>query len=142
MESLLSLVRDLETPAIPVLQGVLLVPLVGHIDTHRAARIIQAVLDAVVHQRAQIVIIDITGISVVDTAIVRRIERLAHSAQLLGARTMLTGVSAAVAQTIAEQELNFSEIRTMGRLQDGVAVVLDEMRARGHASALGNSEGS
>jgi rsbT co-antagonist protein RsbR len=130
MESLLSLVRDLETPAIPLLQGVLLVPLVGQLDTHRAARITQAVLDAVVQQRAEVVIIDITGISAVDTSIVRRIERLARSVQLLGARTMLTGVSAAVAQTIAQQELDFSEIRTVGRLQDGVAAVLNEMGRR------------
>jgi rsbT co-antagonist protein RsbR len=127
MKGLLELVRDLETPIIPVLEGVLVLPLVGHLDTRRADQINRAVLEAVYEQRARVVIIDITGISVVDSQIARRIQDLALSVQLLGARVMLTGIKASVAQMLVDLGLNFAGIQTAGRLQDGVAAVLGDM---------------
>ncbi|GIV97729.1 MAG: hypothetical protein KatS3mg057_2386 [Herpetosiphonaceae bacterium] len=127
LEALLGLVRELEIPVIPLLEGVLVVPLVGHLDTRRVDQINHRVLDAVYEQRARTVIIDITGISIIDTAVAQRIEQLAQSIQLLGARVMLTGIKADIAQTIIDLGLNFSTIRTAGRLQDGVAAVLGEM---------------
>lgn len=124
MSSLLDLVRDLETPAIPLVEGVLVLPLVGHVDTRRAARLSETALEAVHEHRARVVIIDITGVSVVDTAVAQRIGQLAQAIRLLGARVLLTGIRAEVAQTIVAQELDFSQIQTAGRLQDGVARVL------------------
>lgn len=125
MTSLLALVRDLETPVIPLLDGVLVMPLVGHVDTRRASQLTEAVLTAVHAQRARVVIIDITGVSVVDTAVAQRLGRLAQSVQLLGAQVLLTGIRADVAQTIVTQGIDFSNIQTTGRLQDGVAAVLN-----------------
>lgn len=124
MASLLDLVRDLETPAIPLVDGVLVLPLVGHVDTLRASRLSETALSAVHEHRARVVIIDITGVSVVDTAVAQRIGRLAQAIRLLGARVLLTGIRAEVAQTIVAQELDFSNIQTAGRLQDGIARVL------------------
>jgi anti-anti-sigma regulatory factor len=125
MTSLLTLVRDLETPVIPLLDGVLVMPLVGHVDTRRASQLTESVLTAVHEQRARVVIIDITGVSVVDTAVAQRLGRLAQSVQLLGAHVLLTGIRADVAQTIVMQGIDFSGIQTAGRLQDGVAAVLN-----------------
>ncbi|WP_029214510.1 STAS domain-containing protein [Kallotenue papyrolyticum] len=125
--ALLELVRDLETPAIPILDGVLALPLIGHLDTRRAAHLTEAALQAVHRERARVVIIDITGVSVVDSAVAQRIEQLAQAIRLLGARVMLTGMRAEVAQTIAAQGLDFSAVETAGRLQDGVARVLDAL---------------
>lgn len=125
MNSLLTLVRDLETPVIPLLEGVLVMPLVGHVDTRRASQLTEAVLAAVHEQRARVVIIDITGVSVVDTAVAQRLGLLAQSVQLLGAHVLLTGIRADVAQTIVTQGIDFSNIQTAGRLQDGVAAVLN-----------------
>ncbi|WP_029214511.1 STAS domain-containing protein [Kallotenue papyrolyticum] len=141
--ALLELVRDLETPAIPILDGVLALPLIGHLDTRRAAHLTEAALQAVHRERARVVIIDITGVSVVDSAVAQRIEQLAQAIRLLGARVMLTGMRAEVAQTIAAQGLDFSAVETAGRLQDGIARVLMEMsgpppteqRANGHVIA-------
>lgn len=125
MRALLDLVRDLETPVIPLLDGVLVLPLVGHIDTRRATQLTDTVLTAVHHQRARVVIIDITGVSVVDTAIAKRLGQLAQSIQLLGAQVLVTGIRAEVAQTIVAQQIDFANIRTAGRLQDGIATVLN-----------------
>lgn len=124
--ALLELVRDLETPAIPLLEGVLALPLIGHIDTRRANLLTETTLQAVHRERARVVLIDITGVTVVDTAVAQRIEQLAQAIRLLGARVILTGMRAEVAQTIAAQGLDFSAVETAGRLQDGVARVINE----------------
>lgn len=129
MEALLGLVRDLETPVIPVLDGVLVVPLVGYLDTQRAGHIHQTVLEAVASQRTEIVIIDITGISIVDPAIIRRIDELAQSIRLLGAQVILTGIHAEVACLIVDHGIALANIRTVSRLQDGIAGVLAERAA-------------
>lgn len=127
MAALLDLVRDLETPVMPLLDGVLVLPLVGHVDTQRASRLTEAALAAVHSQRAKVVLIDITGVSVVDTAIAQRISHLAHAIRLLGARVLLTGIRADIAHTIVAQGIDFSHIQTAGRLQDGLATVLESL---------------
>jgi rsbT co-antagonist protein RsbR len=140
MAALLDLVRDLETPTIPLLDGVLVLPLVGHLDTRRASVLTETALKAVHEQRARIVIVDITGVSVVDTAVAQRVERLAQAIQLLGARVILTGIRADVAQTIVTQGLDFSAIEVVGSLQDGVARVLGErVYTSSQAAPRGNS---
>lgn len=123
MSNLLDLVRDLEVPVIPLLDGVLVVPVVGHVDTRRAGQLTDAVLEAVHEQRARLVVIDITGVSVVDTAVAQRIVRLTQAVQLLGARVMLTGIRADIAHTMVTQGINLGNIETAGRLQDGLKSV-------------------
>lgn len=130
MMSLLALVRDLETPVIPLLDDVMLLPLVGHIDTRRAAQLNETVLEAVHRQRAKLLLVDITGVSVVDTAVAQRIVQLAHAVQLLGAKVILTGIRAEIAQTIVAQGMDLSAIQTAGRLQDSVATVLRRVAAQ------------
>lgn len=127
MTSLLNLVRDLETPVIPLLEGVLVLPLIGHVDTRRASELTNTALNAVHEQRARMVIVDITGVSVVDTAVAQRISHLAQAVRLLGARVLLTGIRSDVAHTIVAQGIDFSNIQTAGRLQDGIASVLSEL---------------
>ncbi|HEY1011684.1 MAG TPA: STAS domain-containing protein, partial [Herpetosiphonaceae bacterium] len=124
LEDLLRLVRELETPVIPLLEQVLVAPLVGHLDTRRAEQVTQAVLDTVYSQKATTVIIDITGIQVMDTQVVQHLDRLAQAVQLLGAHVVMTGIRPEVAQTITMLGLSFNNIRTHSRLQDGVMAVL------------------
>ncbi len=135
MSSLLNLVRDLETPVIPLLEGVLVLPLVGHVDTRRASELTNTTLKAVHEQRARVVIVDITGVSVVDTAVAQRISHLAQAVRLLGARVLLTGIRSDVAHTIVAQGIDFSNVQTAGRLQDGIASVLSDMNVSTHAAA-------
>jgi rsbT co-antagonist protein RsbR len=124
MAGLLDLVRDLETPLIPVLEDVLVLPLVGQVDRRRAEQITQTALRALHKQRARIVIIDLTGVPLIDSELAGWIVQLGKALRLLGARVLLTGVRAELAQTIATQELDLSGIEPVGRLQDGIAAVL------------------
>lgn len=124
MEALFATVRDLETPVIPLLAGVMLVPLVGQLDSARIERITIVVLEAVYTQRTQTVIIDITGVAVMDEALAANLVRLAQAVQLLGAHIMLTGISAGVAQTLVATDIALGDIQTTGRLQDGLALVI------------------
>ncbi len=124
MAGLLDLVRDLETPLIPVLEDVLVLPLVGQIDRRRAEQITQTALQALHDQRARIVIIDLTGVPLIDAELAGWIVQLGKALQLLGARVLLTGVRVELAQAIASQELDLSGIEPVGRLQDGIAAVL------------------
>lgn len=124
LQALLDLVQELETPVVPLLDGVLLVPLVGYLDSRRTERISDIVLQTAHEHKAQIIIMDITGISGIDTTTVQYIQQLAMSLQLLGARVLLTGISASVAQTIIALNISFQDITTYGSLQDGVAEVL------------------
>ena len=130
LQALLNLVQELETPAVPLLDGVLLVPLVGYLDSHRAQRISDVTLQTAHTHKARIVIVDITGISSIDTSTAQYIQQLAMSLQLLGARVLLTGITASVAQTMIELNISFQDMATYGSLQDGVAEVLQHI-ARG-----------
>lgn len=124
LQALLNLIQELETPAVPLLNGVLLVPLVGYLDSGRAQRINDVVLQTAHTNKTQTVIVDVTGISGIDTTTAQYIQQLAMSLQLLGARVLLTGITASLAQTMIELKISFQGITTYGSLQDGVVEVL------------------
>jgi anti-anti-sigma regulatory factor len=126
MTRLIELVRELEIPVIPLLSGVLVVPLVGQLDTRRMNTLMTSLLDAVHARRARIVILDITGVSIVDTDVARHLEKMAKAIKLLGTDVMLAGINANIAQTITQLGVSFVGIKTFGQLQDSVAVVLRE----------------
>ncbi|KAB8141916.1 STAS domain-containing protein [Chloroflexia bacterium SDU3-3] len=124
INKLFSLVNDLETPLIPVLDGVLVLPLVGHIDAQRTSRISSMVLHQMYSQRAHTLIVDLTGVTMVDGAVVEWIDQLGHGIRLIGARTLVTGMRAEMAYTMAMEDVGTEGIRAVGRLQDGIRMVL------------------
>lgn len=124
LRSLLDLVRDLETPAIPLLDGVLLVPIVGNLDTRRTSLLQERVLDAIFRQRARAVLLDLTGVAVIDTQVAQAIQQLVAAIKLLGTQTIVTGISPQVAQTVSQLGLGFEDVQVAGRVQDGVAAIL------------------
>lgn len=124
LERLVSVVRDLETPVIPVLQGVLVVPLVGHFDARRASELSATVLAAVHGQRARTVLIDITGIAIMNATVGQHLNQLAQAIRLLGAQVILTGIQASMAPLLVELGSSFTGIQTAHRLEDGLATVL------------------
>lgn len=126
MRRLLDLVRDLETPAIPVLEGVLVVPLVGYLDGRRATQIQRTVLETVSEQRVRVVIIDVTAVSTIDQETARHIEQLAQMIQLIGARVLITGMNSTIARAIVDLDLKLANIQIAGRLQDGIALILKD----------------
>lgn len=119
-------IQELSVPVIPLWQGVIVVPLIGHIDTRRARGITQVLLAGISQHRARVVILDITGVPVVDTGVAAYLYKTIQAARLKGARTIITGISEAVAETIVDLGVDWSGIETMSDLQSGLRVVLRE----------------
>jgi anti-anti-sigma regulatory factor len=115
-EQLLDLVRTLELPIMSVGAGVLVAPLVGSLDARRVAAIQQHLFAQVQAQRAHTVVLDITGISAVDAAIAQALIETAQGARLLGAQTLLSGIRAEVAKTIAALGSDMAGIRSVANL--------------------------
>jgi anti-anti-sigma factor len=117
-----STIQELSTPIIPINDQILVLPLVGAIDTTRAQQIMEAMLGAIVQQRAQVLIVDITGIAVVDTQVANYLLQSAQAVQLLGAQVILVGISPEVAQTIVQLGIDLSSIITRSTLKEGLRV--------------------
>lgn len=123
--------RELGTPLIPVAEGIVVMPLIGAIDSNRAQQILESLLEGVGSQRANLAIIDITGVKVVDTQVAGALLRAAQAARLLGAEVVLTGISPEVAQTLVQIGADMSALTTRGSLQSGIAYALNRREAPG-----------
>jgi rsbT co-antagonist protein RsbR len=117
-------IRELSTPLMPLHTGLLALPLVGTLDSHRASQIMETLLEGIARQQADVVIMDITGVPVVDTAVGNHLLQAARAAELLGARVILVGISAEVAQTMVQLGINLSRIVTLATLQAGIEYAL------------------
>jgi rsbT co-antagonist protein RsbR len=124
--------QELSTPLIPISDDVVIMPLVGSIDSRRAQQVMEALLEGVAHYQADTVILDITGVRVVDTQVANAFLRAAQAVQLLGARVILTGIQPEIAQTIVQLGADMSGIATHGSLQSGIATVLDQHNQHKH----------
>jgi rsbT co-antagonist protein RsbR len=117
-------IRELSSPIIPLYNGILVLPLVGAIDSHRAGQIMESLLSGISDQQADVVIMDITGVPVVDTSVANYLLLAARAARLLGAQIILVGISAEVAQTITQLGADLSSIITRANLQSGIEYAL------------------
>jgi rsbT co-antagonist protein RsbR len=123
-QQLLAVIREISTPVIPVHDEILVLPLVGTIDSARSARIMETLLTGVQENAAEVVIIDITGVPIVDTAVANHLIQATRAATLLGAHCVLVGVSAEVAQTLVQLGVNLSTLVTRSNLQAGITYAL------------------
>ncbi len=122
--------RELSTPLIPITDQVVIMPLIGTIDSNRAQLVMESLLEGVAANRARLAIIDITGVSVVDTQVAQALVSAAQAVKLLGAQVMLTGIQPQIAQTLVHLGVDLSGIITRGSLQSGIAAALREGVAR------------
>lgn len=123
-----TLVQELGTPIVPLYEGILLIPLVGQINEFRALRVTEQVLESIVEQQADVLLIDITGVPVVDTSIASHIMTLTRAVRLLGTDVIMVGLGAEIAQTIVHLGINLNGIATLANLQDGL---VEALRRRG-----------
>lgn len=119
---------ELSTPVIDVWEGVLTVPILGALDSERASRVSEALLTEIVEKNAKVAIIDISGITAVDSAVADRLIRTAKAVRLVGAEAILTGVGVEVAQTIADLGIDMEGLKTMSTLKDGLKYVISKER--------------
>lgn len=126
--------RELSTPIIPLADDLVVMPLVGSIDSGRSQQVIETLLEGVSSSRATTAILDITGVQVVDTQVANGLLRAAQAVKLLGAQVIITGIRPEVAQTLVGLGLDLSNIVTRATLQSGIAFAL---AARSGAAARG-----
>jgi anti-anti-sigma regulatory factor/putative methionine-R-sulfoxide reductase with GAF domain len=117
-------IAELSTPLIPVAEGVLVLPLVGTIDGDRAGRVLEQALDAIVARQADHLLIDVTGVVAVDEFVVAQLTKIVRAAGLLGARSSLVGMSAAMARTAAALDFDLRAIETYRDLRSALADIL------------------
>lgn len=117
--------QELSAPLIPVFEHVTVMPLVGTIDTERAKRIMENLLHGVVKHRSQVVLIDITGVPVVDTMVAHHIIQASEAVRLVGARCLLVGIRPEIAQTIVTLGIDLSQVITKNTLEKGIQTALE-----------------
>ncbi|WGS38627.1 STAS domain-containing protein [Bacillus velezensis] len=117
--------QELSAPLIPVFEHVTVMPLVGTIDTERAKHIMENLLNGVVKHRSQVVLIDITGVPVVDTMVAHHIIQASEAVRLVGAKCLLVGIRPEIAQTIVNLGIDLSQVITKNTLQKGIQTALE-----------------
>jgi PAS domain S-box-containing protein len=122
--------RELSTPLIPISDHVVAMPLIGHIDTSRAQQVMGSLLTGVAQHHARTVILDITGVPLVDSQVALALMQAAQAVQLLGAQVILTGIRPDVAQSLVGLDIRFDQIITLGSLQAGIAYATGQHSSR------------
>lgn len=114
-------IRALSTPMFVIRDGVVVAPIVGDVDDERAQTLVAALLAAVRAHRAQVAIIDVTGVPDVDSRVAGYFMQMARTARLLGAAFVFTGISAEVAGTMIRLGVDLSDVATLTDLREGIA---------------------
>jgi rsbT co-antagonist protein RsbR len=132
--------RELSSPIIPVMDGIIIMPLIGNIDTSRAREITRSLLSGISAYRAKSVIIDITGVPVVDSGVADHLNKTIQAARLKGAQTILTGMSDAVAETIVDLGIDWSALETLRDLQTGLTTAIKRLKTSLNDKKNGNGK--
>jgi rsbT co-antagonist protein RsbR len=113
-------IRELSTPVLRVRDRLLILPIIGGLDTQRARQLTTQLLSAIRESRARVVVIDITGVGMIDLTVANHLVQTVEAARLMGARAIITGLSSEVAQTLVDLGVDLSMMQTVGDLQGGL----------------------
>ncbi|MGK3994849.1 AAA family ATPase [Sorangium sp. So ce1024] len=127
---------ELSTPLIPITDRVMVMPLIGTMDTQRADEALAAALRGVSETGAQVVILDVTGVRGVDSSVAATLLRTASALRLLGAEAVITGIGPRVSQTLVGLDIDLGGTVVQGTLQRGIAYAI---RRTGEAPRLGGA---
>jgi rsbT co-antagonist protein RsbR len=113
-------IQELSTPVLQLRDQLLLMPIIGLIDSFRAQQITEHLLQAIRTHRARVVVLDITGVLTVDSMVANHVIKTVEAARLMGAQTIVTGISTEIAQTLVRIGVDLSELNTLGNLNTGI----------------------
>lgn len=113
-------IQELSTPVLQVRDRMLLLPIIGVLDTHRARLLTEQLLRAIRTHRARVVVMDITGVAAVDSKVANHLLQTVEAARLMGARVVITGLSPEVATTLVTLGVDLSRLDTVADLQGGL----------------------
>ncbi|MEW6290718.1 MAG: STAS domain-containing protein [Thermodesulfobacteriota bacterium] len=120
-------IMELSTPVIEIWDGILTLPLIGTLDSHRAKIAMERVLEAIEQHRASFVIIDITGVPMVDSEVASHILQTANATRLMGSEAILTGVGPHIAQVIAQGGVGLENLTVRGRMTDALHFAIGQL---------------
>jgi rsbT co-antagonist protein RsbR len=132
-------IADLSTPVIEIWDDVLTLPIVGIVDTKRSVDMTERLLHAIVERQAKCVIIDITGVDIVDTATADHFVKMIRASAMLGAYCVVSGISPDVAQTLTRIGVELEGVRTLRSLKDALRHCFLHMRSLPRGRPIGRS---
>jgi rsbT co-antagonist protein RsbR len=113
-------IRELSTPVLQVRERLLILPIIGVLDSPRARQLTEQLLGAIQSNRARVVVIDITGVATIDLTVANHLVQAVEAARLMGASAIITGLSSKIAQTLVDLGVDLSTMKTVGDLQGGL----------------------
>jgi rsbT co-antagonist protein RsbR len=113
-------IRELSTPVLQVRGRLLILPIIGVLDSQRARQLTEQLLGAIQQNRAKVVVIDITGVASIDETVANHLVQTVEASRLMGASAILTGLSSEIAQTLVDLGVDLGSMRTVGDLQGGL----------------------
>jgi rsbT co-antagonist protein RsbR len=116
-------IRELSSPVLQVRKELLIIPLVGMLDSVRARQLIETLLVSIRDRRARGVVLDVTGVPIVDTAVANHLVQACDAAGLMGALVVITGISPEMAQTLVGLGAKLPATETLGDLQEGIEFI-------------------
>jgi len=133
-------IRDLSTPVLQLRDRLLILPIIGDLDSQRARQLTEQLLGGIRRNRAKVVVIDITGVGTIDLTVANHLVQTVEASRLMGASAIITGLSSGIAQTLVDLGVDLGMMQTVGDLQGGLEeaerllgyrVVKDEDRPAG-----------
>jgi rsbT co-antagonist protein RsbR len=113
-------IRELSTPVLQIRERLLILPIIGVLDSSRARQLTEQLLAAIRDNRASVVVIDITGVATIDRTVANHLVQTVEASRLMGASAILTGLSSEIAQTLVDLGVDLSMMKTVGDLQGGL----------------------
>lgn len=127
---------EMSTPVTPIWEGILLLPLVGILDSARAQDVMSKTLNKISETRAKVFVLDISGVGAMDTGVANQLLKITRATQLMGCETILSGLSPAIARTLVDLGVNIGEVRTTSTLRDSFELALKAVRADSGLTSL------
>jgi len=134
---------EMSTPVTSIWEGILLLPLVGIVDSQRTQDIMEKVLSRIAESQARVFVMDISGVVTVDTGVANNFIRITQATRLMGCESIISGISPNVARTLVELGANVGEVRTTATLRDALQLALAAIKPAmrdGRAAAEGQSD--
>src|SRR5438046_1996218 len=113
-------IRELSTPVLQVRERLLILPIIGVIDSQRARQLTEQLLRGIRTNRAKVVVVDITGVPAIDSAVANHLVQTVEASRLMGASVIITGLSSEIAQTLVTLGVDLSKMNAVGDLQGGI----------------------
>jgi rsbT co-antagonist protein RsbR len=113
-------ILELSTPVLQVRERLLILPIIGVIDAHRARQLTQQLLRGIRNNRAKVVVVDITGVPAIDSSVANHLVQTVEASRLMGASVIITGLSSEIAETLVTIGVDLSKMNAVGDLQGGI----------------------